>query len=203
MNISNIYEQYSWLLKEKEKKIIPLTIVKSENLIIQSFPKDQDSISHNNSSIKMNKINFNSYIITEMGKSDIYLNTETPQKIERFKSLDAFPIAKNKLNKSNVDSNNKQYDQKPKSIFIKDEKKNDFFYNVDQNRVNDIRKYNNLGTNLNKSANKTREGNSLNEKSHNKKSYEKIVSNSNISNQNLKTKKIAYLKYNKELYKKK
>jgi hypothetical protein len=188
-----------------------LTSTKAESLLIPSHSslqyiskKSDDSPFTDN---KINKINkFQQYNFTETSKNDIYLNTETPQKIERFKSLGSFPYTKLKVNKVQVTDCTKMSAEKPKSIAINNEKRLDFLYNVDADRTSDLRKYKNLGINLSNINNKpSRGGNSLNEKSLNKKSFEKknMINISNTSNQQPKTKRITFIEYNKEQFKKK
>ncbi len=188
-----------------------LSSTKAESLLIPSHSslqyiskKSDDSPFIDNKSNKINKFQYNNF--TEISKNEIYLNTETPQKIERFKSLGAFPFTKLKVNKVHVSDCTKMSAEKPKSIVINNEKRLDFFYNVDADRTSELRKYKNLGINLsNINSKPSRGGNSLNEKSLNKKSFEKknMINISNTSNQQPKTKRITFIEYNKEQFKKK
>jgi hypothetical protein len=212
ININSIFEQNSRLIKEREKmKFTNLTKDKAESLLIPSFSstqymskKQEEPISPEYKTHGKMKIFFNNNIPSDMNKNDVYLNTETPQKIERFKSLDAFPFTKLKSKGHHNSESTKISSDKPKSIIVSNEKRMDFFYNVEQDRVNDIRKYKNMGSNLNNSNSKAnRIGNSLNEKSLTKKSFEKKsggnVNNSITSNNTqIKTKRIAFIEYNKE-----
>ena len=212
--MSQVFEQNAKLLAEKdaknEKNNLNFVISKNENFCFKSSSKYEKNLQENFSAKnRMKKIPFCSNIINDIiNKNDSYLNTETPQKIERFKSLDAFPFAKKKeshkiLKNSNIDEKNNEINQKSTIInnFHKD--KGDFFYNVDQNKLNDIRKYKFLGINLNNPQIKVaRAGNSLNEKSLTKKSFENKKNVSAAVN-NTKTKRIAYIEFNKDNNKKK
>ena len=215
INISTIIEQNAKLLKEKEKnKFTCLSSSKAESILIPSCSslqymskKNEDSSSSDNKIFKLNKIQHNNF--TDLTKNEIYLNTlntDTPQKIERFKSLGAFPFTKLTVNKVQITDSTKLSADKPKSIVINNEKRLDFFYNVEQDRPSELRKYKNLGINLcNINSKPGRGGNSLNEKSLNKKSFEKknVINISNNSNQQAKTKRIKFIEYNKEQIKKK
>lgn len=216
--MSQVFEQNAKFLAEKdvknEKNNFNLTISKNENFCFNSSStKNEKNLTENfSTNHKMKKIPFCSNIINDIiNKNGSYLNTETPQKIERFKSLDAFPFAKKKesnkiFKNSNIDDTNKNCDlNHPKSTIINNfhKDKGDFFYNVDQNKLNDIRKYKFLGINLSNSNNKVvRAGNSLNEKSLTKKSFESKKNVNNAVN-NTKTKRIAYIEFNKDNVKKK
>lgn len=211
INISEVFEQNAKLLREKDRlRFINLSSTKAESLLIPSFSSTQyvsknydESLSPDNKTQGKTKLFFNGGL-NDTTKHDIYLNTETPQKIERFKSLDAFPFTKLKSKGHNNSESTKLSNEKPKSIILTNEKKLDFFYNVEQDRPNDIRKYKNLGSNLHSSNIKaSRIGNSLNEKSSTKKSFEKKstnVNNSITSNHKdqTKTKRIAFIEYSKE-----
>lgn len=202
MNLSEIFEQNSRMLREKDGNAqFVNTIIKAESLFIKSSSKDLESLSPEAISQNSNMIHFNTNVINEIPKNEVYLNTDTPQKIERFKSLDAFPFTKNNLGKYNIDSSSKPNENKTKSIYVSNERKLDFFNNVGHNRVNDLRKYNNLVLNINNCNYKaSKMGNSLNEKSQIKKSFEK--KNLSDNNQNIQTKRNAFLKQNKEILKK-